>query len=44
VDGAFVPLLHGQWAEVRTLAIGVIGEPVFAQEAQEWVAPTRELS
>jgi len=22
VDGAMVPLVHGQWAEVRTLAIG----------------------
>lgn len=42
VDGAFVPLLHGEWAEVRTLAIGVIGEPVMKE--QEWVAPTRELS
>lgn len=44
VDGAFVPVLHGEWAEVRTLAIGVIGEPVFQEEQQEWVAPTRELS
>lgn len=44
VDGAFVPVLHGEWAEVRTLAIGVIGEPVFQEEPQEWVAPTRELS
>jgi hypothetical protein len=23
-DGAYVPLLHGQWAEVRTLAIGTV--------------------
>ncbi len=23
-DGAYVPLLHGQWAEVRTLAIGKV--------------------
>ncbi len=44
VDGAFVPVLHGEWAEVRTLAIGVIGEPVFQEQQQEWVAPTRELS
>jgi hypothetical protein len=44
VDGAFVPVLHGEWAEVRTLVIGVIGEPVFQEEPQEWVAPTRELS
>jgi hypothetical protein len=44
VDGAFVPLLHGEWAEVKTLAIGVIGTPVFRAKAGEWVAPTRELS
>jgi hypothetical protein len=25
-DGAMVPLLHGTWAEVRTLAIGIVGE------------------
>src|SRR5947209_1713736 len=42
VDGAYVPLLHGQWGEVRTLAIGVIGPPV--EKEGEWVAPTRELS
>lgn len=41
-DGAFVPLLHGEWAEVKTLALGVIGEPV--EKEGEWVAPTRELS
>ena len=27
VDGAMVPLLHGEWAEVKTLAIGTIDEP-----------------
>ena len=26
VDGAFVPLLHGDWAEVKTLVIGEVGE------------------
>ena len=26
VDGAMVPLLHGEWAEVKTLAIGTIEE------------------
>lgn len=44
VDGAFVPLLHGEWAEVKTLALGVIGEPVYQPKPGEWVAPTRELS
>jgi hypothetical protein len=24
VDGAMVPLVHGQWAEVKTLAVGVV--------------------
>jgi len=28
VDGALVPLVHGAWAEVKTLAIGTVGEPV----------------
>ena len=39
VDGAMVPLLHGQWAEARTL---VIGEPVVGTnaEAQELVHTT----
>jgi hypothetical protein len=25
VDGAMVPLVHGEWAEVKTLAIGTVG-------------------
>ncbi len=25
-DGAMVPLLHGIWAEARTLAIGIVGQ------------------
>lgn len=28
VDGAMVPLLHGQWSEVRTLAVGEVQPPV----------------
>src|SRR6185503_19823566 len=27
IDGAFVPLLHGDWAEVKTLVVGEVGEP-----------------
>ena len=27
VDGAMVPLLHGQWTEVRTLAVGEVQPP-----------------
>jgi hypothetical protein len=41
-DGAMVPLLHGQWAEVRTLVIGEVQPPV--QERGEWVVHTRNLS
>ena len=29
VDGAMVPLLHKEWAEVKTLATGKVGVPVF---------------
>jgi hypothetical protein len=42
VDGAMVPLLHQQWAEVKTLAIGTVRPPV--QEQGEWVVHTGELS
>jgi hypothetical protein len=42
VDGAYVPLVHKQWAEVKTLALGTVGEPVW--EDGELVVHTRELS
>jgi hypothetical protein len=42
VDGAMVPLLHHEWAEVKTLAIGAVGQPV--QEGTEWMVHTEELS
>lgn len=41
-DGAMVPLLHGIWAEVRTLVIGEVQPPV--QEKGETVVHTRNLS
>ena len=41
-DGAMVPLLHGQWAEVRTLVIGEVQPAV--QERGEWVVHTWNLS
>ncbi len=41
-DGAMVPLLHGQWAEVRTLVIGEVQPAVL--ERGEWVVHTRHLS
>jgi len=42
VDGAMVPLVHGEWAEVKTVVIGVVQPAV--QEQGEWVVHTRELS
>jgi hypothetical protein len=42
VDGAYVPLVHKQWAEVKTLALGIVGEPVV--EDGESVVHTSELS
>ena len=29
VDGAMIPLVHKEWAEVRTVAIGVVQKPVM---------------
>ena len=37
-----VPLLHQEWAEVKTLAIGNIGEPVL--ERGEWTVHAQEMS
>ena len=42
VDGAMVPLVGGAWAEVKTLAVGVIQPP--APERGEWVVHTADLS
>jgi hypothetical protein len=42
VDGAMVPLIHKEWAEVKTLALGTVGAPVL--ERGEWVVHTEELS
>src|SRR5947209_11309096 len=33
-DGAMVPLVHGTWAEVRTLAIGVVERRMGAKGAE----------
>lgn len=41
-DGACVPLLHGEWAEVRTLALGEVTEPQKGEEAHE--VHVRQLS
>jgi hypothetical protein len=42
VDGAYVPLVHQEWAEVKTLALGRVEEPVL--EKSEPVVHTSELS
>ena len=42
VDGAMVPLIHKEWAEVKTLALGTVGAPVL--ERGQWVVHTGELS
>jgi hypothetical protein len=34
-DGAYVPLINGEWAEVRTLAIGIIGSPHSSKNPSE---------
>lgn len=42
VDGAMVPLVGGEWAEVKTLLLGVIEESVW--EGNEWVVHASNLS
>jgi hypothetical protein len=42
VDGAMVPLVGGEWAEVKTLVLGGIDEPVW--EGGEWKVHASELS
>jgi hypothetical protein len=42
VDGAMVPLLHGEWAEARTLVIGEVQPAV--EKKGELVIHTRKLS
>jgi hypothetical protein len=42
VDGAFLQLVGGEWKEVKTLAVGVVGKPV--QENGEQVVHTTQLS
>lgn len=42
VDGAFVPLVHKEWREVKTLTIGTVEPPVL--EHGEWVVHSCDLS
>ena len=41
-DGAMVPLLHGEWAEAKTLVVGTVAAPIVRNG--ETVASTQELS
>ena len=41
-DGAMVPLIHGEWAEVKTCVVGEVQAPT--REGEEWVVHTRKLS
>ena len=34
-DGAYVPLRKGEWAEVRTLALGLVKTPLPSEEQTE---------
>ena len=43
-DGAMVPLVHGEWAEVKTVAIGEIQPPVLDAKRGEVVVHTTNLS
>jgi hypothetical protein len=43
VDGAMVPLVGGEWAEVKTLALGVVQEPVVNRRGEQEIHTT-ELS
>jgi hypothetical protein len=43
-DGAMVPLVGGQWAEVKSVVIGEVGEPVLDAKRGERVVHTRNLS
>lgn len=36
-DGAYVPLVHGEWAEVKTVVIGEISEKVWDAKTKGWV-------
>jgi hypothetical protein len=42
VDGAMVPLVHGEWAEVKTLVVGEVG-PAYEHKGER-VVPTHSLS
>jgi hypothetical protein len=44
VDGAMVPLVGGGWTEVKTLAMGDLGAPVWEEHQGEWVGHATHLA
>ena len=44
VDGAMVPLLGGQWAEVKTLAVGTVAPPSYNPKTGAGEVHTQDLS
>jgi hypothetical protein len=42
VDGALVPLVQGEWGEVKTVVVGTVQPPVL--EKGEWVVHSTDLS
>lgn len=44
VDGAFVRLVHREWAEVKTLVVGVVQPPVTDPKSGETVVHSTDLS
>lgn len=43
-DGAYVPLVAGKWAEVKTLVIGEVSEPVLDAKSNTWSVSSTKLS
>lgn len=43
-DGAYVPLVGGKWAEVKTLVIGEVLEPVLDAKSNSWSVACKKLS
>lgn len=44
VDGAMVPLVGGEWAEVKTLAVGEVAVPPQVPAPEDWEGHTTHLS
>ena len=40
LDGALIQLVHGEWKEVKTLAVGVVGKARNKSEEEEQVQTT----